>query len=78
MGKIFIIIKREYLQTVRKKSFLIMTFLGPILMAALMIAPTLLMHYGKETQKVAVCDKLGIFQHLDSSNDKDKYTIKVG
>ena len=29
------------------------------------------MHYGKETQKVAVCDKLGIFQHLDSSNDKD-------
>lgn len=71
MGKIFIIIKREYLQTVRKKSFLIMTFLGPILMAALMIAPTLLMHYGKETQKVAVCDKLGIFQHLDSSNDKD-------
>ncbi len=35
MNKIFIIIKREYLSRVKKKSFLILTFLTPILIAAL-------------------------------------------
>lgn len=36
MNKISLIIKREYLSRVRKKSFIIMTFLGPIIMVALM------------------------------------------
>ncbi len=35
MNKIFIIIKREYLSRVKKKSFLVLTFLTPILIAAL-------------------------------------------
>ena len=35
MNKIGLIIKREYLTRVRKRSFLIMTFLGPILMSGL-------------------------------------------
>ena len=39
MGKIGLIIGREYLTKVKKKSFIIMTFLGPILMAAAMIIP---------------------------------------
>lgn len=34
MSKIWLVIKREYLSRVRKKSFIIMTILGPILMAA--------------------------------------------
>jgi len=40
MNKIKIIIKREYLTRVKKKSFIIMTIVGPILMAALFILPT--------------------------------------
>lgn len=36
MGKVGLIIKREYLTRVRKKSFIIMTLLGPLLTAGLM------------------------------------------
>jgi len=39
MNKIGLIIGREYLTRVRKKSFIIMTILGPILFAALIILP---------------------------------------
>ena len=71
MSKILQIVRREYLQAVKKKSFIVMTILGPILLAALMIAPTLLMEYGNETVNIAVCDQSGIFRHLNADNDKD-------
>ena len=41
MLKSLIIIRREYLTRVRKKSFIVMTFLGPLLFAALFVLPTL-------------------------------------
>ena len=71
MSKVGIIVGREYLQAVRKKSFLVMTILGPILLAALMIAPTLITIYGTEQTTIAVLDETGIFSNLNSSNDKD-------
>ena len=43
MNKISVIIKREYVTRVRKKSFIIMTILAPLLMAAIFIVPTVLM-----------------------------------
>ncbi|MDO4827092.1 MAG: ABC transporter permease [Bacteroidia bacterium] len=56
-----IIIKREYLNRVKKKSFLLITFLGPIFFAAMCILPTLIMVLTKEeSKKVAVCDGSGI------------------
>ncbi|MBP1667811.1 MAG: family transporter protein [Bacteroidetes bacterium] len=42
MNKIGLIIAREYITRVRKKSFILMTFLGPVLFAALMILPGML------------------------------------
>ncbi|MBN2762686.1 MAG: hypothetical protein JXR41_06325, partial [Bacteroidales bacterium] len=39
MNKIFLIVAREYITRVRKKSFILMTFLGPVLFAALIILP---------------------------------------
>ena len=39
MNKISVIIKREYVTRVRKKSFIIMTILAPLLMAAIIIVP---------------------------------------
>ena len=42
MNKTFLIIKREFLVREKKKSFIIMTLLAPILMAGLIIAPVLL------------------------------------
>lgn len=58
MNKISVIIKREYTTRVRKKSFIIMTVLAPILMAALIILPTVLMMSDKDKdfKKIAVIE----------------------
>jgi len=39
MNKTILIIKREFLTRVRKRSFIVMTFLGPLLMAAIFVVP---------------------------------------
>ncbi|HBC78345.1 MAG TPA: ABC transporter permease [Bacteroidales bacterium] len=58
MNKISIIIKREYMTRVRKKSFIIMTILAPLLMAAIIIVPTLLMvNQDKDFKKIAVIEE---------------------
>jgi ABC-2 type transport system permease protein len=57
MNKISVIIKREYVTRVRKKSFIIMTILAPVLMAAIIIVPTLIMmNQGGEFKKIAVVE----------------------
>jgi ABC-2 type transport system permease protein len=57
MNKISIIIKREYMTRVRKKSFIIMTILAPILMAGLIIVPTMVMVNQKQDfKKIAVIE----------------------
>jgi ABC-2 type transport system permease protein len=57
MNKISIIIKREYITRVRKKSFIIMTILAPVLMAAIIIVPTLVMMNQKgEFKKIAIVE----------------------
>ena len=43
MNKIFLIIKREYLVRVKKKSFIIMTLLAPVLLAGLILIPAWIM-----------------------------------
>lgn len=63
MNKILLIIKREYLSRVRKKSFVIMTILGPVLMAGLILAPILLMDSSDEEKKeIWVCDENNLFE----------------
>ena len=61
LRNINIIISREYLTRVRKKSFLLTTFLVPILFAALCILPSVIMFMAKDTGKqVGVVDQSGI------------------
>ena len=56
-----LVISREYLTRVKKKSFLILTFLAPILFGAMCILPSLIMVYSKEdSKKVAVVDNSGL------------------
>ncbi len=56
-----IIISREYLERVKRKSFIITTILMPILMIALMAAPTLfLLLGGPENKTIAVIDDSGV------------------
>jgi ABC-2 type transport system permease protein len=61
MKKIILIIQREYLTRVRKRSFVIMTILGPLLMAATFVVPVYLATRTEEMKKVAVLDESGIF-----------------
>jgi len=66
MNKISIIIKREYMTRVRKKSFIIMTILAPVLMAAIIIVPTLvMMNQDQDFKKIAVIeDNSDLFKNV--------------
>lgn len=57
MSKISVIIQREYITRVRKKSFIIMTILAPLLMGALIVVPTLIMsNEGQDYKKIAIVE----------------------
>jgi ABC-2 type transport system permease protein len=57
MNKISVIIKREYVTRVRKKSFIIMTILAPLLMASMFVLlPTLMMNQKGDYKKIAVIE----------------------
>ena len=57
MNKIGLIIKREYLRRVSKKSFLLLTFLTPFLFAALVFVPLWLSTIkGDDVNQVAISD----------------------
>jgi ABC-2 type transport system permease protein len=74
MNKIKLIIAREYLTRVRKKSFLVMTILGPILMAALIVVPMWLTNFEDQSQKsIAVLDESGIFFNKFKSDNQTKF-----
>jgi ABC-2 type transport system permease protein len=63
MNKIGLIIKREYMTRVRKRSFLILTFLGPILMAAIYIIPIMLaLNASNENMRIAIVDESHWFE----------------
>ena len=71
-----IIIQREYLNKVKKKSFLIITFLAPVLFAALCILPSLIMLGAKEeAKKVGVIDRSGIVTPFLESGETIEYVF---
>jgi ABC-2 type transport system permease protein len=76
MNKISVIIKREYVTRVRKKSFIIMTLLAPVLMAAIIILPTVFMATEKqEFKKIAIIeDGSDLFKNVNFDTDEVDYT----
>jgi ABC-2 type transport system permease protein len=69
MKKLLAVLKREYLSAVRKKMFIIMTFLLPVLMSGLMVLPGMMMMRGLGEKRVAVLDATGEL--------KDAFTPRV-
>ncbi len=58
MNKILLILQREYITRVKKKSFIVMTLLGPILMAGIAIVPILIAKYSDDKiNKIMVIDQ---------------------
>ena len=79
MNKIGLIIKREYLTRVRKRSFLILTFLGPILMAAIYIIPIMLaLNSSTDHLRVAVVDESHWFEDRFTSNKEHTFVTIPG
>jgi ABC-2 type transport system permease protein len=74
MNKTFIILKREYLTRVTKKSFIITTLLVPLFLAAIMVIPAwLATRQDKEVRKIAVYDESSIFLGQLSQEGYTKY-----
>ena len=72
--KLSIIIQREYLNKVKKKSFLLITFLAPILFAGICILPSIIMMGTKEeAKKIGVVDRSGIVLPYLEDNDVTHY-----
>ena len=77
MSKTALIIKREYLNRVSKKSFLILTFLTPLLFAAMVFVPLWLSSIkGDEVRNVVVLDRTGKYAPL--FEDADNYKFIAG
>ena len=78
MKKILLVIQREYLTRVRKRSFIVMTILGPILMASAFVVPMFLATLTDEEKKVIeVLDETGWFYNAfsDTGEFEFKYTV---
>ena len=68
------IISREYLTRVQKKSFLLITFLGPIFFAAIAVLPSIIMLMAEDKGKqIAVVDRSGIVMSKMESNNTVTY-----
>jgi ABC-2 type transport system permease protein len=59
MRETFVIAKRELLERVRTKWFVVMTVLGPFLMVGLIVIPTVLASRGSDGAKVDIIDQTG-------------------
>lgn len=73
MNKIWLVIQREYLTRVRKRSFLIMTILGPLLMGAIFTTVFLLDRVDTEIKTIAVIDQTHIFRDKFKSNERIRF-----
>ncbi|HRG81370.1 MAG TPA: ABC transporter permease [Chitinophagaceae bacterium] len=77
MRKTFLIIKREYMTRVRKKTFIIGTLLFPILYLLLIFGTGYIAEKSRQQLKIAVLDSSGFFtsQKLNLQNQADQSSI---
>lgn len=74
MNKILTIIKREYLSRVKKKTFIIMTIVGPLLMAGLMIVPVFIARMSDSLYEIAIVDDTRLFYSEFKDGNNVKFT----
>lgn len=77
MSKIGLIIKREYLHRVRKRSFLLLTFFTPFLFAALLFVPLWLSSIkGDDIRTVVVLDATGKYAPLLHDTGNYRFVVE--
>ena len=79
--KILTIIKKEYKQIVKKKSFVIATILTPLLMTAFIFLPMLMTKVGREEKIIEIADYSGIiseqFRERSAQSKEAKAVLKL-
>src|SRR5690242_5173225 len=70
MSKILLVVQREYLSRVKKKSFLIMTLLGPLLMGGIFVSAFYMHKADNEVKTIAVVDETKLFK--DKFHDDER------
>lgn len=76
MNKLSLVIQREYITRVRKRSFIILTLLMPLLMVGLSFLPLWLSTLNDgEVKQIAVIDQTGIYAPLLQSTDSYRFEI---
>ncbi|MFC4634886.1 ABC transporter permease [Dokdonia ponticola] len=74
MSILSLIIKREYKARVRNKSFLIMTFLSPLILVGMVFLITYLTQLNSDTKRViAIVDESGLFEAEFNNTDQTTY-----
>jgi ABC-type Na+ efflux pump, permease component len=73
MNHLQLIIKREYLNKIRNKSFIIMTFLSPLIMVGIFALVAYLSQLNNDkTHIISVLDESGYFDNHFEDNEKCK------
>ncbi len=76
MSKIGIIITREYTTRVKKKSFIVMSIIGPLLFAAMFVLPAWLSSMGNTSEKhIAVIDETNKYADVLTNTESLKFTM---
>ncbi len=75
MKNIFLITKREFLTQVKKKSFIILTLLAPVMIIAFGAVIGLMFKANESHSIIEVVDKSGLFTNQLKSNDKLNYVF---
>lgn len=79
MNKIWIIIQREYITRVKRKSFIVTTLLAPLGFFLLISGSLIISTYSQSRTDVAIVDESGLFKDiaLTDAEDKTVYFHKV-
>jgi ABC-2 type transport system permease protein len=75
MNNIFLITKREFLTQVKKKSFIILTLLAPVLLVAFGAVIGLMFKANESHNIIEVVDKSGLFKNQLKSDDQLNYVF---
>jgi len=79
MNHLSLIIKREYLNKVRNKSFIIMTFLSPLLMVGIFSLVAYLSQLNNDkVRTISVLDESGLFANQFEDDDNLKFELIEG
>ena len=79
MNKILLVIKREYWTRVRKRSFIVMTLLTPVLFTVLIGGMVYIaMNDGEEQKTIGVIDESGLFTDKLQDSEALKFVYLTG